>query len=124
MATRQLYALVNYAQNKIDQESFDIDPNVPTAENFKWVPVIVEPPEPYDPKLAMAEGPQDEILQDKVRRYWVIRVKTESEIDNDKRLVIADINPAIVVALCDLYNSVHSTSLTVEDYKTYLKGLL
>lgn len=117
------YALVS-PENDIDQESNAVDPTVDTKPGWRWLPIITEEPPSYNPSVSFCEGPEFRVETDQVVKYWNIRPKTDLEINNDKIQKVNLIDPVVLSALLDVYNTANNTTLTLEDYKVHLRSVV
>lgn len=116
-----LYALINPEEQISQTHVFDNDTPI-TKDGWRWIPIEADPRPPYNPNLQVAIEFQN-IEPTRVYRYWQIRDKNENEIDSDKIQKINSIDADTLIVLLDLYNKTTNSSLTIEEYKIYLKTL-
>lgn len=117
-----MYALIN-PDNELTMTHDFVDEEIPnTKADWKWIPVVADPRPDYNPETQVATLHED-IEQSRVYRYWTVRDKLPYELDSDKIQKINAIDPTIMAALLDLYNTIN-TPVTLDQYKEHLKSII
>jgi hypothetical protein len=104
----------------------NINPDVATKPGYRWLPVVDIARPSYDPDLEVAE--QIVVLnEDNITRNWVIRNKTQAEIDGDRINKINTIDPVIFSILFYMNNEIRKLNdlelLNEQEYRDTLKDL-
>ena len=83
-----LYARVRDSDGVIEREVVGekefrggLPPDLPNRP-FTWLPIVIVKP-PYNPNTHVREGPIDVVSSTKVTRSWMVRTKTQGELDLD-----------------------------------------
>lgn len=117
------YALIS-PEGNITKEEFDIDVNVGVKPGWKWLPIETTNHGPYNPETQYIEGPLYDIQEDKIVKYWNIHNKTQEEINNGKMMKIEGLGVTLLTILLDQHNRINNSTLSLSEYKTYLRDLI
>lgn len=122
-----MWALVS-PEDIVTREEILVDPTVQTKPGWRWLTIADQSIPTYDSDTQVLEGPQFNILEHSVERYWIVRNKTQEEIDYDLNAKVSSIPPAIIDILFTHENRIRAleqqTSITKQDFIDYIKTII
>lgn len=115
-------------ENEVVREETNIDPNVSMKLGWRWLSIVDLSPPIYNSKTQVLEGPNFNVLENNIERYWTIRDKTPNEIDYDMQTKLSSIPSVIVDILYNQENKIRELQsqllISKDDFISYIKSII
>lgn len=115
-------------ENEVAREENNVDPNVATKPGWRWLSITDIPTPIYDPKLQVLEGPNFNVIENSIERYWSVRDKTPEEIEAEKENILGNIPQIIIELLFEQENKIRQLQqqpiLTKDEFIDYIKSIM
>lgn len=122
-----MFGLVS-PDNQVVREEANIDPSVSTKPGWTWLPVTELNIPIHDSKTQLLEGPNFNILEQTIEKFWTVRSKTPEEIDAEKTTVLDSMQPIIIELLFNQENKIRQLQqaplINKDDFLIYIKSLI